>query len=301
MDFIFNEIKDKDLTNNIDIIIYDPINNSEDKQYIKNNKTFIYNFFLETYRGDFKGCTSRSDLVKKTYILKVTLYNNDIVAMSIYNNYMGGIKCVGIGATRKTEYLHKIGILGVRKILKQDFNIPDDGYWIEASGKIEEICNETNAISVPAKFADIIIPMKKHKIIDEYHYQALFGNDLHIKKMFGVKDKKTSQMIHNYYKEREKFLNELINNEPISESFKYTRFKTSEEKYKAIVDYFIMLVNEEHLYEFTPYMLKQFKNALLELKKIVINKKSNNLRNIRISYSEGCKLLKYITKTNIIK
>ena len=108
-------------------------------------------------------------------------------------------------------------------------------------------------------------------------------------------------MIHNYYKEREKFLNELINNEPISESFKYTRFKTSEEKYKAIVDYFIMLVNEEHLYEFTPYMLKQFKNALLELKKIVINKKSNNLRNIRISYSEGCKLLKYITKTNIIK
>ena len=106
-------------------------------------------------------------------------------------------------------------------------------------------------------------------------------------------------MIHNYYKERESFLNELINNEPISESFKYTRFKTSEEKYKAIVDYFIMLVNEEHLYEFTPYMLEQFKNALFELKKIVIDKDSSNLRNVRISYSEGCKSLKHITKTNI--
>ena len=108
------------------------------------------------------------------------------------------------------------------------------------------------------------------------------------------------QMIHDYYKERHDFLNELINNEPISESSNYTRFKTSEEKYKAIVDYFIMLVNEEHLYEFTPYMLEQFKNALLELKKIVINKNSSDLRNVRISYSEGCKSLKYITKTSII-
>lgn len=102
---------------------------------------------------------------------------------------------------------------------------------------------------------------------------ALFGDDLHIKKMIGVKDEKTKQMIHDYYKERLDFLNELINNEPISESFNYTRFKTSEEKYKAIVEYFIMLVNEEHLYEFTPYMLNQFKNALLELKKIFIDKK----------------------------
>ena len=108
------------------------------------------------------------------------------------------------------------------------------------------------------------------------------------------------QMIHDYYKERHDFLNELINNEPISESSNYTRFKTSEEKYKAIVDYFIMLVNEEHLYEFTPYMLKQFKDALLELKKIVINKNSSDLRNVRISYSEGCKSLKYITQTSII-
>ena len=42
-------------------------------------------------------------------------------------------------------------------------------------------------------------------------------------------------------------------------------------------------------------MLNQFKNALLELKKIVIDKNSSNLRNVRISYSEGCKLLKNIT------
>ena len=117
--------------------------------------------------------------------------------------------------------------------------------------------------------------------------------------MFGVKDERTKQMIHDYYKERLDFLNELINNEPISESFNYTRFKTSEEKYKAIVDYFIMLVNKEHLYEFTPYMIKQFENALLELKKIVIDKKSSNLRNVRISYSQGCKSLKNITKTSI--
>lgn len=116
----------------------------------------------------------------------------------------------------------------------------------------------------------------------------------------GVNDEETKQMIYDYYKKRQDFLNELINNEPINETFKYKRFKTSEEKYKAIVDYFIMLVNEEQLYEFTPYMFKQFKIALSELKKIVLNKDSNNLRNIRITYSEGCKLLKHITKTSII-
>lgn len=120
------------------------------------------------------------------------------------------------------------------------------------------------------------------------------------KMVAGIKDEETKQMIYEYYKERQDFLNELINNEPINETFKYKRFKTSEEKYKTIVDYFIMLVNEEQLYEFTPYMFKQFKIALSELKKIVLNKDSNNLRNIRITYSEGCKLLKYITKTSII-
>lgn len=300
MDYVFNKDKDVKICNDINIITYDPVNNAEDKQYMKDNKTFIYNFFVAAYKGDFKGCASRSDLVKKTYILKVALYNKDIVAISIYNNFLNGIKCVGIGATRETENLHKIGILGVRKILKRDFNIPDDGYWIEASGKIEEICEETNAVPVPSKFADTIVPLKKHIIIDEWHYKTEFGNDSFIKKMFGIKDEETKQKIYEYYKERQDFLNELINNEPINETFKYKRFKTSEEKYKTIVDYFIMLVNEEQLYEFTPYMLKQFKNALSELKKIVLNKDSNNLRNIRITYSEGCKLLKHITKTTII-
>ena len=119
--------------------------------------------------------------------------------------------------------------------------------------------------------------------------------------MFGVKDAQTKEMIYNYYKERQDFLDELINNEPINERFNYRRFKTSEEKYKAIVDYFIMLVNEEHLYEFTPYMIKCFKNALSELREIVLEKKSDNLRNIRITYSEGCRLLKHITKVNIIR
>lgn len=219
--------------------------------------------------------------------------------MSIYNNFLGGIKCVGIGATRETSVLHKIGILGVRKILKQDFNIPDNGYWIEASGKIEEICEETNAIPIPSEFADIIVPTKKYIIIDEWHYKAEFGNDLFIKKMFGIKDNETKQMIHEYYKKRLDFLKKLINNEPVNETYK--RFKTNEEKYKTIVDYFIMLITEEHLYEFTPYMLTQFKNALLELKKIVLNKNTNNLRNIQITYSEGCKLFKHISKMSIIK
>lgn len=301
MEYIFNEEKDKNIYNDIHITIYDPVNNVHDKQYIKDNKTFIYEFFLSAYKGDFKGCASRSDLVKKTYILKIATYNEDVVAMSIYNDFLGGIKCVGIGATRETETLHKIGIIAVRKILKQDFRIPDDGYWIEASGKIEEICEETNAVPILSEFADIIIPMKRHIIVDEWHYKAEFGNDSFIKKMFGVKDAQTKEMIYNYYKERQDFLDELINNEPINERFNYRRFKTSEEKYKAIVDYFIMLVNEEHLYEFTPYMIKCFKNALSELKEIVLEKKSDNLRNIRITYSEGCRLLKYITKVNIIR
>lgn len=167
MEYIFNEEKDKNIYNDIHITIYDPVNNAHDKRYIKDNKTFIYEFFLSAYKGDFKGCASRSDLVKKTYILKIATYNEDVVAMSIYNDFLGGIKCVGIGATRETETLHKIGIIAVRKILKQDFGITDDGYWIEASGKIEEICEETNAVPIPSEFADIIIPMKRHIIVDD--------------------------------------------------------------------------------------------------------------------------------------
>lgn len=109
--------------------------------------------------------------------------------MSIYNNFLGGIKCVGIGATRETDFLHKVGIIAIQKILKQDFNIPDDGYWIEASGKIEEICEETNTIPIPAIFVDNIIPSKSHIIIDEYHYQTNFGNDSYIKKCLELKIK----------------------------------------------------------------------------------------------------------------
>ena len=90
-------------------------------------------------------------------------------------------------------------------------------------------------LKIIPKFADIIVPMKKHIIRDEWHYKTDFGNDFFIKKMFGIKDEETKQMIYEYYKERQDFLNELINNEPINETFKYKRFKTSEEKYKAIV------------------------------------------------------------------
>lgn len=41
MDYIFNKDKDIEIYNDINIITYDPINNTDNKQYIKDNKTFI--------------------------------------------------------------------------------------------------------------------------------------------------------------------------------------------------------------------------------------------------------------------
>lgn len=119
--------------------------------------------------------------------------------------------------------------------------------------------------------------------------------------MFGVKDQNTKDRIQSYYNEREEHLRNLINNKPIriDESHIYPRFRTNEEKYKIIIAFFVMLIQEEELYEFTPFMYKEFKNALTQLKQIILNKKSDDFYNIRYIYSEGCKLIKIINIINL--
>lgn len=302
LEYIFDKITDEKISKKIIINVYNTKSDNDDNLYLRSHKTRIFNFLKIAYNGDFKGCESRTDLVKKTFILKEAIYENEIVAISVYNDYIGGAKCVGIGASRESEFLHKIGIIAVRKILKEDFNIPSDGYWIEASGKIEEICEETKAIPIPSVFVDTIITKIPHEIIDEWHYMAKIGKDFYQKKMFGVKDPATKARIAEYYKERQEFYKDLLENKPfiIEESFVYNRFSSEEEKWKTIVDYFIVLVNEEQLYEFTPYLIKQYKLALQNVKNIIDKGKSENLRNLKICYKDGRKAFKKISELMII-
>ena len=68
----------------------------------------LWNFFDEGYKyanlKEFRSCISPKTLWKNTSCLKVAMFNNIIIAASVYTSFQGGMKCVGITATTDEKY-----------------------------------------------------------------------------------------------------------------------------------------------------------------------------------------------------
>lgn len=283
---------------------YRPQTDADDKEYFRAHLQEVWDILQEAYRGDFKGCASRTDFKKKCSELKIAEYNDRIVAVSVYNNYSGGNKCVGIGATRETEELHEIGKYAVVRIIKDDYEIPENWYWIEASGRIESICNDSKAIPVPYVIASQLI--KKELVeVDEFHYRVEIGGVKFTKKMFGVRDKETFTKIKDYYVVRKNRVEKEESNPVIKESWMVNEYKTynsKEELVKGILDYYIYLYQDELLRELPIGMMKKFDEYIEKMREIVkTQKKHPNFRNFQICLQDAVKCRKHMTLFEVHK
>lgn len=292
-------IKNGETTVKVTIASYKPLENAEDKEFFRTNLQAVWDLLQEAYRGEFKGCASRSDFKKKCSELKIATYNGETVAVSVYNNYAGGNKCVGLGATRKTDELHEIGRQAIIRIIGDDFNMPEKWYWIEASGKIEKICDDSKAIPIPAELVPQIVVKREFTIVDKYHYRMVLGSGIKVKKkMFGVKDRETFEILKKYYTDRNEHLEWILSDPTAFEgkTYEFKNFHTQEELVKSALDYFIILYVEEELRELPPGMMAKFDEYIEKMRVIVkTQKKHPNARNFLICLQDAVKCRKRMT------
>lgn len=105
---------------------YFPKDNEDDYVYIRDNKKMLWDFFDSGYKyakfKEFRSCINPKSLLNNTSCLKVALFNDIIVAASIYTSYQEGMKCVGITATTDKKY-REIGKYAVIQIIKEDISL----------------------------------------------------------------------------------------------------------------------------------------------------------------------------------
>lgn len=271
-----------------DIVIssYD-MDESNDNAYIRKNINDIWNLLQEAYKDDFRGFGSRNDLKRKASLVRLATYNNELIAVSTYNTYLGGNKCVGIGATRKDKFLHSLGKISVENILRTDLELPENWFWFEASGAIEKICDGFNAIKIPAEYVHLFIK-KSFVILDDYHYITKIGGIEEQKCIFGFKDQKTYNIVMNkIFNDYNNMIESDEENKEISETVKYRLYDSEEEQVKSILDRFISMYYDDHIFYAPQHLIDKLNIYIKKMETIIKENKSKNIRNLKICYNDA--------------
>lgn len=209
---ILNEIINND---EYSIKEYYPKLNIDDKMFLQKNKNIIWQFLNNGYNaancGDFRGCFNEKSLVKNCNLLKIAYFNNEIIAVSVYTNYRGGNKCVGITAAIN-EY-REIGKKAVVDIIKNDIGLYDEFYWVECSGAVESLYKKYNGIAIPNEYASIML--QKDVTIDEdgFHFYYNVSDETQKKIIYGFNSKETYDMVSSKYVEYIKKCTSVIQND----------------------------------------------------------------------------------------
>ncbi len=271
-----------------------------DNLYLKENINQIWNLLLDAYHNNFLGYQSKRDLIKKSIEVKLGYYNNKLISVSVYNDYKGGKKCVGIGATRESEFLHELGKLSIIEIISDDYEFTEKWYWCEASGKIEDICDTTNAIKILSELVSYILNRDDVSTVDEYHYLTTINKHLETKKMYGVKNKETLTLVSTYLKQKNKWLTDYETN-PIIENLNYNRYNSEIEKIKGVLDFFCDNYDDLCLEDLNSLLYNKFKEYILLLRKYLSNNKNID-RNLIICYNRSVDIFKHINlfKINVV-
>lgn len=243
------------------VIEYD-MRNNEDKAFIKRNIEIIWDILTKGYEkiGGFKGFEYKQDLLKKASVVKLGFLNGDIVAVNVFNGYLGGNKSVGITCVKDERHDRSISL--VKFMVDHNIHDINNYYWTEASGKIEELYKEHGRFQIDAETAQELFLTQKVNIIDQYHYERTIKGKKEIKTIFGFKDKHVLDQI----KEKNNndimaFLNNLEERPElrikIKEDVDKYSFNTKISVAKNVIDYIISL-HEDYLYnEFSDEILSK--------------------------------------------
>lgn len=260
---------------------YYPQENQEDNIYIRDNRKMIWNFFDEGYKyaklKEFRSCISPKSLWKNASCLKVAIFNDVIIAASVYTSFQGGMKCVGITATTDEKY-REIGKYAVIQIIKEDISLVREFYWTVCSDTIEHLYEKHGGIKIPNDYIELFIDKYKSLSDDGYHFYIEVpdgdGEMEDVKKIiFGFNSKETFEYIKN--KNDKRIMNYInrITNTTIKESV-YVKNLSKEDYYTKVVYVFY----EDRVDGFKDYSnntMNILKEAVEYLKKFVELNKNN--------------------------
>lgn len=237
--------------------------------YIKPNKNQIFEFLDNGYRtaglkNGFLGCDGPKQIVRNSKLIRIAFCNDVWVAMSVYTSYMGGFKCVGITATSDRDF-REIGVNAVHEIVKTDVGLYDEFYWTECSGAVERLYDKYGGIKIPSEFFGQFI-RGDYEIVDEYHFEREFDNDVIKKAIFGFNTPETFNMVYEKCKSYidrsiEKIKSNNLNESGNSRKTGYLHMP------EYIVDLFIELKMQNRMYDFPEASLKVLQENIVKLEK----------------------------------
>ena len=252
--------------------------NESDRQFIKDNKEEIINFFNKGYDnakiGKFASCRDADAVKHNTVLLKVARTldeNSDIVAMAIYTKHPKGVKCVGI--TRlftDDERLERIGSAAVKYMIKDDICHFSEFRWCECSGAIKHYFEKYTGdlMKIPNTYLPVIF--KENQLLsiepvpgNDYDYMRLIqGLDEPVKKcIFGFP---SQEILDDYLAKRNKciddFREELTKNIVLEHMF--TNVPGDIQNNLKIMGYFYEVITDEYAYEITEHEMEVFTDAI---------------------------------------
>ena len=152
-----------------------------------------------------------------------------------------------------------------------EYNITnwDEWVWLEASGKVEEMCKQLNGFNFPSKYVIIYLGNKSYSIVDDYHYIRKINGNEETKTIFGFKSQdafnflsnKINSQVNDFLKQLEsKNVNE--NDERDRIWAEYSKSLSEMERVINIINYFIYLKDDELLNEFPIESINILKNVI---------------------------------------
>ena len=249
-----------------------------DNEYIKSKGEIIWDILQQGYenKGGFKGFRSCKDMLNKSPFYVLGFCNDEIITVSVYNTYLGGNKCVGATCVKDENHNNAVKLLEM--IMEYHIHNWDKWVWLEASGKIEEMCRAKNGFNVPSKYAVIYLTNKEYTITDDYHYERKIGGTIETKTIFGFKSKDTFNLLSDEInaqvrdfinRQSQKKVNENDERDRIWN--RYSKNLTKMDKTIDIINYFVYLKDDELINEFPVESINILKTAITQAEQMLNN------------------------------
>lgn len=177
-----------------------------DKVFIESNQDRIWELLSMSYEKVL-GITKQV-IARITFSLSYVESEGEIIACSLYENRLGGLKATYLGCDQTEK-----GKAALYAILRRDANDEGDvGYWVEASGEIEHIMAKYNANPIPNIYAEYLLNKQVVLDNDGIHYTRRIGIYQDVCRMiFGFPNKKFYYQVVNEHENYAEFKNVMNN------------------------------------------------------------------------------------------
>lgn len=276
------------------------IDNSDDKNYVRENIDIIWSILQSSYQtiGGFKGFQSAKDMLKKSNEVWLGYYNSQIVAVAVFNDYLGGNKLIGIGAI--SGGLHDKGSICVNQMINKSIQQYDNWYWAEVSGRIEYLYEHMNGYPIPNIYAEDILNKKVILAEDGLHYNRKIGisKEPVTKIIYGFKDKELFDKVKSEcFDEHIQFMDRLKRGEIREWNLKDDKDRVK--RIKVIIDYYYDMYYEDEIHELPRIMYQELSSYVSLLRKLYQDGACNGdkwlEKVIPICIENGTEILTYTT------